>query len=101
MDLSFLMDYFMPVIVGICLCWGYIIKQSLDCISNKYIPLIMAVLGLVLNLVNMHLNQLPFSLDVVLSGLFSGLASTGFYELLRNMIEKDMVEKGQGNEFKN
>ena len=30
MDLSFISEYAVPVIVGICLCVGYVIKTSLD-----------------------------------------------------------------------
>lgn len=85
MDLSFLSEYAIPVIIGICLCIGFVIKQSLSFIQNKYIPLIMAVLGLVLNV---WLNQLVFTPEIVLGGLFSGLTSTGFYELFHNLLEK-------------
>ena len=46
MNLGFLNNYLVLVIVGICMCLGYIIKNSLDFIPNKYIPLIMMVLGL-------------------------------------------------------
>lgn len=85
MDLMFLSEYAVPIIIGICLCVGFVIKSSLDFLPNKYIPLIMAVLGLVLNI---WLNHLAFTPEIVLGGLFSGLASTGFYELFRNLIEK-------------
>ncbi|MTO63167.1 holin, partial [Turicibacter sanguinis] len=36
MDLSFLQTYCIPVIVGICLCVGYVIKNSLTLVQNKY-----------------------------------------------------------------
>lgn len=83
MDLSFLMDYSMPVIVGICLCLGYVIKESLDFIPNKYIPLIMAVIGVGINLSV----QQTFTPEMILSGMFSGLVSTGLYEMFRNLID--------------
>ena len=51
---------------------------------NKYIPLIMGVLGVALNVwVNMD-----FTAEILLAGLFSGLASTGLYEMFRNIIGK-------------
>lgn len=84
MDLSFLTEYAVPVIVGICLCMGYLIKTSLDFIPNKYIPLIMALLGLALNI----FMTASFTTDVILGGLFSGLASTGLYEAFRNVLSK-------------
>ena len=52
MDLQFLCDYAEPIVVGICLCVGYVIKVSLSFIPNKYIPLIMAVLGTVTNILH-------------------------------------------------
>ena len=84
MVLSFLTEYAVPVIVGICLCMGYLIKTSLDFIPNKYIPLIMALLGLALNI----FMTASFTTDVILGGLFSGLASTGLYEAFRNVLSK-------------
>ena len=84
MDLSVLTQYLSVVVVGICLCAGYIIKHSLDFIPNKYIPLIMGVLGLIVNiLINLSSG---ITAEIVLSGWFSGLASTGLYETFRNLI---------------
>ena len=86
MDLAFLTEYISIVVVGICLCVGYIIKTSLDFIPNKYIPLIMGILGLIINiLINISTG---INANIVLSGLFSGLASTGLYEAFRNIISK-------------
>lgn len=82
MDLNFLTEYVEPVIMGICLCVGFIIKQSLSFIPNKYIPLIIAVLGLSINVI---FNK-SISTDIALQGLFSGLVSTGLYEMFRNII---------------
>ena len=85
MDISFLSQYFILVVVGICVCTGYVIKESLSFIDNKYIPLIMALIGIVLNV------WIAKSIDakILLGGMFSGLASTGLYEAFRNLINKD------------
>lgn len=83
MDLSFLQSYYIPVIAGICLCIGYIIKSSFGFIPNKYIPLIVGVLGL---LTNIAINK-TVSADIVLGWLFSGLSSTGMYEMFKNIIK--------------
>lgn len=86
MDLSVLTQYISVVVVGICLCVGYVIKNSLDFIPNKYIPLIMLVLGLAINLL-MNLNGI--NAEVILTGMLSGLASTGMYEMFKNLIYKE------------
>ena len=66
------------------MCVGYIIKNSLDFIPNKYIPLIMGVLGLIINiLINLSTG---INAEVILGRLFSGLASTGLYEMFKNLI---------------
>lgn len=82
MDLTFLNDYLILVVVGICLCIGYVIKTSCSDIDNKYIPLIMAVLGVVLNV---WINK-TISPEVLLGGLFSGLASTGLHQAFKSLL---------------
>ena len=36
--MEFLNEYMMPVVLGICLVVGYIIKKWVDDVDNKYIP---------------------------------------------------------------
>lgn len=85
MDLSFIGDYMVIIVLGICLCIGYVLKTSVPQLDNKYIPLIMAVLGVVINVwINMS-----FSPEILLGGLFSGLASTGLHQAFKQLINKD------------
>lgn len=85
MDLTALLDYVSLVIVGICLCVGYILKNIVPSDTvNRFIPLIMGVIGLALNVWMMG----ALTPDVILGGLFSGLASTGLYEAFVNLIKK-------------
>lgn len=44
-DLNLLGSYLVLVVVGICVCVGYVIKTSFSFIDNKYIPCIMALYG--------------------------------------------------------
>ena len=86
MDLTFLTDYAVPIIIGICLCVGYILKNlvTTDRI-NKFIPLIMGVLGIILNIwLNMN-----FTPEILLAGMFSGLSSTGLHQLFTQLISKE------------
>ena len=83
MDINFLTEYAVPLIVGICLCVGYMIKNILpDDRINKYIPMLMGVLGVI---INFWING-TFTAEILLGGLFSGLASTGLYEMFRNLV---------------
>lgn len=86
--MEMLTDYIVAVVVAICFSFGYIIKNSLSFIPNKFIPLIMAILGVILNV---WLNEFNFTPVILLGGLASGLASTGAFELVRNL-------KGENNE---
>lgn len=86
MDISVLLSYINIVVLGICLCIGYVIKNSLDFIPNKYIPLIMLVIGVIANIL-MNFNNI--SAEIILAGMMSGLASTGLYEMFKNLIVKE------------
>lgn len=86
MNITFLTKFAVPLIVGICLCIGYILKNIIsDAHINKFIPLIMAVLGVILNI---WIN-LDFTPEILLGGLFSGLASTGLHQAFKCLIEKE------------
>ena len=83
-DISFLSQYAIPIILGICVCIGYILKHlvSTDKI-NRYIPLIMGLLGVLLNIwINAN-----FTAEILLGGLISGLGSTGLHQLFKQLIE--------------
>lgn len=84
MDLGFLTEYYIPIVVVACLIVGYVIKNSLDFIPNKYIPLILTILGAVVGCVaNSVIN-----LNTIVYGAFSGLASTGLHQTFAMFIEK-------------
>ena len=84
-DLGFLSEYMIPVIVGICLCVGYVIKKWIKDVDNKYIPTVGAVLGVLLAV---WMNGWSIEPAIILSGLFSGFASTGLHQLFKQYIDK-------------
>lgn len=85
MDMSTLTRYINAVVCGICFCLGLVIKNSLDFIPNKYIPLIMAAVG---TFSNVWLNRWNITPEIILGGLVSGLASTGLWESFKNIVAK-------------
>ena len=83
--MDFLSEYTVLAVVGICLCVGYIVKNLIPSDKvNKFIPLIVGVLGVA---VNIWIN-LAVTPDIILGGLVSGLSSTGLYEAFHQFIGK-------------
>lgn len=81
MDLGFITDYYMPIIVLACLCIGYMIKK-IDKIPDKYIPTIMGVLGVIFGFITNGISFYSFT-----GGMVSGLASTGLHQAFKQIIE--------------
>ncbi len=87
MDITYLLDFVNLLTLGICLCVGYAMKTAFAWFRNKYIPLAALCLGCIINvLVNLDTG---INAAVVLGGMISGLASTGLYEMMRNLLDKD------------
>lgn len=82
-DVGLLTEYFVPIVAAVCLIIGYIIKTSIPAITNKYIPVILAIVGVVAN----TLNNGTFNLTVFIGGAFTGLAATGLHSAFRHLVE--------------
>lgn len=84
-DISFLGEYVVVLVLGICLCVGYILKHLVTTDKiDRWIPLFMGLLGVALNV----WIQATFTPAVLLGGLFSGLASTGLHQVFKQLINK-------------
>ena len=75
-------EYISPLILIICFCIGHLIKCSFDFIDNRYIPTIVTSVGVGISIWQDGVNP-----KAIACGLVSGLASTGTFELLRNIWE--------------
>lgn len=84
-DLSFIKDFYMPLILVLCLGIGYILKHWIKDVNNKIIPTILAILGVAVALLT---SPTP-NLQVIVGGMLSGLASTGMHQAFKNLIEKE------------
>lgn len=84
MNVDFLTEYFAPVLTGLCLCVGYVVKKWVKDVDNKYIPTICAVLSMCLA---MWMNR-QVTPAVLLQGAFSGLAATGLHQMFAQLIEQ-------------
>ena len=87
MDIESLSEYMVPVIVGLCLCVGYVVKKWVADVDNKYIPTICALLGVG---VSVWISWPVVDPGVILSGLASGLASTGLHQAVTKLIDGDL-----------
>ena len=84
LDLSTLTEHFVYIVAVACLIIGYIIKHAsfLKWIPNTDIPVILACLGAILNAV-----VTGFSIENVIWGALTGLASTGMHQAFTQIIE--------------
>jgi hypothetical protein len=84
--MEMLNEYLVVIVMLTCLLVGYVIKHLVDSPKvNKFIPLIMAVLGVVMNA---WLNGFgTFTPEILLGGMASGLASTGMHQAFKQFLE--------------
>lgn len=86
MDFSVLTEYFVVVVLVACLVMGYIIKHAtfLKWIPNDDIPVILAVIGAIMNSIVSDI-----SVESIVYGAVMGLASTGMHQAFKRWIEND------------
>ena len=84
MDFSMLTEYFVLVVLVACLVVGYVIKHAtfLKWIPNSDIPVILAVVGAIMNSI-----VTGMSVESIVYGAVMGLASTGLHQGFKNWID--------------
>lgn len=83
--MELLQQYTVPLVVGLCLCVGYMLKNLIPTPKiNRYIPLILGGLGAFFQCWMCGFLLTP---EILFAGTASGLSSTGVYELFRNLVE--------------
>ena len=87
MDLGFLNEYYIPLVLVACLIVGACVKHIkwLDKVSNEYIPTILAILGSILGCISMG----GITLEYIVYGAFTGLASTGLHQAFTKITYKE------------
>ena len=80
-----LQNYLVPVIVVLCLIVGYIVKHWVKDADNKIIPTVVTVVGIV---AAVAMNWDAVTVEVIVGGAVSGLASTGLHQLFKQWLEK-------------
>lgn len=88
LDFTQVTNYFVLVVLVACLVVGYILKTSFTSFPNKYIPTVLALIGMTLNLAVSGL-----SIESAVYGAVMGLASTGLHQAFTRFIEDQTEEK--------
>lgn len=83
MNLDFIVDKYIPVIIVATLTIGYVIKETpaLEKVANAYIPLIVTITGALLGVFISGV-----SVDSFVYGAVSGLASTGLHQAFTQLL---------------
>ena len=87
MSLEFIMELYMPVVLAACLVIGFVLKRWCPT-DNKWIPTILVVVGAVLGCVANG----GITLDGVVAGAVTGLASTGLHQAFKQLLKLDAPE---------
>lgn len=82
--MEMLNNYLAPVIVALCLIVGYIIKRWIKDADNKIIPTVVTIVGIV---AAAAMNWGSITVEVIVGGALSGLASTGLHQLFKQWID--------------
>ena len=82
LDFTQVTNYFVLVVLVACLVVGYILKTSFTSFPNKYIPTVLALIGMTLNLAVSGL-----SIESAVYGAVMGLAPTGLHQAFTRFIE--------------
>ena len=83
MNFNYLTDMYIPIVMTVCLTVGYILKHWIKDVDNKIIPAIMVFLGAITACAASN----SITLDLIASGMVTGLASTGMHQLFKQIIE--------------
>lgn len=83
--MEFLEPYVMPVIAVLCYGVCYVVKKTAGEKVDRYVPLIAGVLGIVCSVVTSFTGGINTDniVSIVCTGLVSGLAATGAWELYK------------------
>ena len=85
MDLTFITQMYIPLVVVACLVIGYVLKKWISDLDNKWIPTICCVAGAILACAA----QNGISIDIIVAGAVSGLASTGLHQVFKQLIDNN------------
>lgn len=82
--MEWIVEYVNVIALLICAIIGYLVKNCINNVKlNQFIPVLVSIIGVVITVWIVG----EFTPVTLLTGLLSGLASTGAYELIKNLID--------------
>lgn len=87
MNLDFITQLYVPIVMVICLCIGYLLKHWIKDVDNKLIPSILTIIGAI----TACIAEKNITIDIIASGMLTGLASTGLHQMFKQIINADDV----------
>lgn len=81
MSLEFITELYIPIVLAACLVAGFVLKKWCPT-DNKWIPTVLVVLGAVLGCVA----SADVSLESIVAGAVTGLASTGLHQVFKQLL---------------
>lgn len=81
MSLDFITELYIPIVLAACLVVGFILKKWCPA-DNKWIPTVLVILGAVLGCVA----SAEVSLESIVAGAVTGLASTGLHQVFKQLL---------------
>lgn len=84
--MQFITEYFIPIVLVAALIVGYLMKNFMPT-DNRWIPLVLAILGAVLGCIANH----SIDLMSVVAGAMSGLAAVGLHQAFKQFIDDGTI----------
>ena len=81
--MEFLNAYLIPEVTILCLLLGFIVKKWIKDIDNKWIPTIVAVVGVAVAVITSK----EVTIAVIVGGALSGVSSTGLHQLFKQWVD--------------
>ena len=102
MNIEFLNNLIIPIIVAGCFCLGYVIKKWIPA-DDKWIPTVVCVVGGILGFIIADKSTSVTIMTGVVAGAISGLASTGVHQMVKQhlklpMGDDEIYAMGKGEE---
>ena len=86
MNIQFIDNLIIPIIVAGCFCIGYIVKKWMPT-DDKWIPTIVCVVGGILGFILTENSETQTIVTGIVAGAISGLASTGVHQMIKQHLK--------------